>query len=285
MSRQFSTHRIVCWRITTHCNRACPFCLSRSNPRRTHPSEEPGSVVRRLKELGAEKISYTGGEPLTYPGFGDVVRYADHLGIRQVVTTNGDALGSDAPDWFALLEHLKLSFYGSRGLHDSMMGSGHYDKLLRLATELTIPVSANYMLTQRSVTVVPEFLRDCQSAGMHDVVFQTYIRNGRRSIDLTLAFGESDRVLSRISESTRLFQRRFHGGLRLHDYAQRDWFIVLDETGRLTLPTSDGSPDFSLGEIRADWLDLPDGTRLASSVAMEWVWQTRASTRAIVDLD
>src|SRR3990172_3267967 len=128
--RHTSTNRIVCWRFTRRCNRTCPFCLSNSGPHILNPHRDPVHSIRRLKELGVEKVSYSGGEPLLDSRLTRTLREGHELGLLQILVTNGDILSEKCCNWLSLLEYLKLSFYGGQSLHDKIMGSGHYEQLM-----------------------------------------------------------------------------------------------------------------------------------------------------------
>jgi MoaA/NifB/PqqE/SkfB family radical SAM enzyme len=244
--------------------------------------------VEQLAALGTEKISYTGGEPTLHPQLPEIVAVAHEMGLRQVITTNGDSFAGGLPSWLAVVEHVKTSFYGDNARHDHHMGAGHFDFLLdlvgRIHRQFDIPVSANYMLTPDSTPVIPEFLVRATAAGIHDVVFQTYIHTGRVGPDQRFALPDHRSAADRVGELSKPFGGRFPGGLRLHDYALDGWFVVLDEVGRFTLPTSGGGADFTMGRCGDHSLRLPDGRTPTASDALAEVWRARAGTPAIVDL-
>lgn len=245
-------------------------------------------ALRRLAALGVEKISYTGGEPLLHPELPALVIGAHESGLRQVVTTNGDALTTELPSWLTLVEHVKTSFYGNRPHHDRLMGSGHFEFLFdlvgRVRRQSGVPVSANYMLTPDSTPAIPEFLDRAATAQLHDVVFQTYIRTGRAYADHRFGLPDHRSASALAQELSAPFGDRFPGGLRVHDYALDGWFVVLDEVGRFTLPTSGGGADFVMGHHDDKFLRLPDGSAPPAPEALADVWRARADTAAIIDL-
>lgn len=287
MARHFSTHRSVCWRLSRYCNRACGFCLSTSSPRRPHPEHDPFLIADRLHELKVEKISYSGGEPFEYPAFSRLVRHVGELGILQLVTTNGDRLSNEIPEWINSFEHLKLSFYGSRAVHDRLMGEGNYDQLLALANRLRevhgVTVGANYMLSKVSLDGVEPFLADMVANRINDVQFQTYIHNRRPGVDRRFALTDIPKAIAVLRDKVSGYVEHLPGGMNIHDYSQRDWFIVLDDAGRFTLPSGTGSHDHIMGRVVDDIL-LVDGERMSAQSALDMIWQRRYETSAIIDL-
>ncbi|MEV5560694.1 radical SAM protein [Nonomuraea wenchangensis] len=288
MARHFSTHRMVCWRLSRHCNRACPFCLSTSGPRVGHPEHDPFLMANRLLDLKVEKISYSGGEPFEYPLFPALVEHVRGLGMLQLVTTNGDRLATGIPEWIRTFEYVKLSFYGSRSLHDRLMGEGNYDQQLSLAERLItahrVTVGANYMLSAESVRHVPAFIADMAASGFNDVLFQTYIYNRRRHVDRRFALKDTRQAIAELRDSLSVHADRLPGGMKVHDYSQRDWFIVLDDSGRLILPTSAMEQDFVMGRVTDDTLRVTPDMCIKAPAALETIWERRYATEAIVDL-
>ncbi len=82
--------------LTNRCNLTCPICFANANASGTlfEPSFE--QVVEMMKNLRNEKpvacriIQFSGGEPLVYPHFLEVVRKANELGFSHVqIASNG----------------------------------------------------------------------------------------------------------------------------------------------------------------------------------------------------
>jgi hypothetical protein len=290
MKPRVDCYRVVCWRLSRRCNRACAFCLSTSGPRFDDPGHDPHRIMRRLVELGVEKISYSGGEPLMYAELPALVDAGEELGVAQSLTTNGDLLETVIPSWFGLLEHVKLSFYGSREGHDRLMGAGHYDLQLRLArripAEADISVSANYLLSAVSCEQQGQFLLDAARAGFYHVVFQTYIPTRRGRVDTTYMLGSHESAIAAVARTAADFMHDFPGGIRVHDFSQNDWLIVLDEQGRLTLPANHPvQPDHVLGGVFDDLLTLPAKAPHQAADVLARVWSVHAGTDAVVTLD
>lgn len=286
MPRHYSSHRIVCWRVSRWCNRACTFCLSRSGPRFSPQMLDPRGVLSRFVELGVEKVTYSGGEPSQVADIGRALEIGADLGLTQVLTSNGDFL-DPPPTWLAHLEYLKLSVYGHERLHDSLMGAGHYRSLLRICRRLTrqaTTVGINYMLTPLSEADVAATLGDWHDAGANDVMFQTYIENGRRRIDARYRLPDANSVVSSLRRHVPLAGLHFPGGVKVQNYAVSDWYVVMTEDGVMTLPQAGGAPDWLLGRLHDTLLTLPDDSRLPAAEALDRVWRTRFATDAIVVL-
>ncbi len=284
--RHYSMHRIVCWRLSRYCNRACDFCLSRSGPKFRHPGHDPVAIMRRLKELNVEKISYSGGEPLLYRDIERLSRLGQELGIRQTLTSNGDALTEKIPKWLDQFEYVNLSFDGDDVLHDQMMGKGHFIALKTVAQRLlagNIVVGVNYMLTPTSLEAVPKFLQFCSSIGVNNVQFQTYIPRNLARVDGKYSSNVDGQLIDRLIEFTESQADKFPGVFKVHDYNKSGWFIVLDDKAQLTLPIN-GEQDLVMGKVFDEHLCLPNGTTGIAAEVLESIWGERLATDGIREL-
>ncbi|MFG1994445.1 radical SAM protein [Actinoplanes sp. NPDC048988] len=285
MRARIDVSEVVCWRLTLHCNRACVFCLSRSGPRFSHPSFDPMEVPARLADLGVKKISFSGGEPTTFEGLPELVERGDELGLAQALTTNGDSLEGSIPAWFGRLEHVKLSFYGDSVRHDSFMGQGHYSKQLslarRLAAEADLSCTANFMLSRLTSAGLKRFLDDATAAGFFSVVIQTYIENRRARIDDMHRLGQTSGVLKAVESSATEYSAFFSGGVRVHDFSQNDWLVVLDDRRRLVLPSNEQTPDHVMGDLFDTVVTTLAGDEKATPAALEEVWEKQRYGTAI----
>jgi len=91
------------------CNLRCAFCFATFRDVHGHLSlEDARRLIERLRESGAEKLNFAGGEPTLHPHIGDLVTHAKTLGFVTSLVTNGarlegliDKVGADL-DWVAL---------------------------------------------------------------------------------------------------------------------------------------------------------------------------------------
>lgn len=285
--RHVSTHRIVCWAVSGYCSRACRFCLSRSSPRHKHPTRDPALVVDRLRQLGVKKISYSGGEPFLYPEIERTVRYAHGQQLEQIVTTNGDALANGIPSWVSLLQYLKLSFYGSQYTHDFEMGSGHYEALMSASRALKardVTVGANYMVSTASFHGIEEFLLDASINGISNVLLMTYKRSGRLAVDRELALIDPSETAVTIAREFSPLARTLNLNVKVHDYSEPDFYVLLDADDRVKTPRYDSLWPHVLGNLFENRWVLADGTVTTSTQALESIWLTRFNSTAIIPL-
>lgn len=85
--------------LTLQCNAECKHCLFECSPKKTQKMSRDltTKTILKAKQLGAEWISLTGGEPfLDTDLLTSLVRYTNNKGIKTEVITNG--FWADTPD-------------------------------------------------------------------------------------------------------------------------------------------------------------------------------------------
>lgn len=89
MAQSFKKLRLS---LISSCNQSCFYCREGNNQLRKNECspQELISICKTLSELGIEEIRLTGGEPLLYPHFEEVIEGLSKLGLKKLaLTTNG----------------------------------------------------------------------------------------------------------------------------------------------------------------------------------------------------
>lgn len=81
----------VCWNLTNLCNENCIYCF-RELQEKSRPLEDNITIVNKLKNIGVDRITYAGGEPLIYKHLEELLKYSTELGIENYMITNGKVL-------------------------------------------------------------------------------------------------------------------------------------------------------------------------------------------------
>lgn len=286
MNRHFQLQNNICWRVTRKCNRSCEFCLSKSDSSYIHPIISHENILLRLKEIGVEKIAYAGGEPTLHPAIGDIVQVGNRLGFSQVLTTNGDVFMRGIPSWVSQINYLRLSFYGMKSKHDSIMGDGHYLRLLDLAKSLDenygLNVAANIMLTTLSVDDIGNIFKDLRGSNIKQVLLLTYIQTGDQNID-SKYIGSCSANIDNIKEIIKHYVGYFPQNIRIINFSKKSFYIVLDEKNQLTMPGDGNEDDFVMGNIMDDYLEHPTLGLTDAVNAIKSVWDEREKINAVIE--
>lgn len=182
---------IVVWRVTTHCNLACPFCAYDRRLPFTRTHADPGAIRQFLGILASYQnvsgdsvlVSWLGGEPLLWPMLPDLTRYATSLGLRVSATTNGTTLGS-ATVRLHLVNHyseLTISLDAPDATHDVLRSSpGLFESLRKNVSELShtrhatarpMKIRVNTVLLRSTIALFPEIAREVASWGVDELTF------------------------------------------------------------------------------------------------------------------
>ncbi|MFC1837079.1 thio(seleno)oxazole modification radical SAM maturase SbtM [Thermodesulfobacteriota bacterium] len=123
------------WHVTQACDLNCKHCYDRSS--RGHFSlERAYGIVDELRSFCDQKsvagqISFTGGNPLLYPDFVELYRYAADKGFMLAVLGNPasenqikELCSIQKPEFF------QVSLEGLKPHSDEIRGTGHFDRVL-----------------------------------------------------------------------------------------------------------------------------------------------------------
>jgi radical SAM protein with 4Fe4S-binding SPASM domain len=182
------------WHLTERCNLRCRHCYQG----REMPSEmSTGEVLREIDGAAAmfeaweseqnirvtPSIHFTGGEPLLYPGFWEVLRHAREVGCGVAVMTNGCLVTDEDARRFRDLGvfEVQVSLEGPEVLHDSIRGRGSFGAALRGGERLSRAgnkVSANVTLSQINSPFVSETVKIARDSGFSGIGFSRLVPCG-----------------------------------------------------------------------------------------------------------
>lgn len=117
--------------VTERCNLDCRHCYLGRKGSTDLPFSLAKKAVREFSDMGM-KLLITGGEPLLYPYFWDLLEYARDYPIRIEVLSNGTCI---TPGAAARLSHyvdcVQVSLDGLQEGHDLLRGKGSFRKAVK----------------------------------------------------------------------------------------------------------------------------------------------------------
>lgn len=156
--------------VTTRCNSACTHCFARAGRERlVHMEADTAlAVLEEGHAMGYRNLHLTGGEPLLWPHFFELVEKALDGGYEKVFfNTNGTLLDHENARRLASYADgdgealtLSVSLQGPRQLHDRVRGAGSFQKAiagLEAALGAGLPVSVFTTAGQGLLEVLPRF--------------------------------------------------------------------------------------------------------------------------------
>jgi len=147
-------------RVTMACNLRCKHCYSVAGNKLNDELslQEIKRVIDELKQLGAIRIFFTGGEPFMRPDILDILNYTDKNGFAMYISTNGTLIDLQTINRLKLLKHLRtfqVSIDGLRKTHDSIRGVKRtFDKAIN-----TIEI-AKRKLKNTSITIISTLMQE-----------------------------------------------------------------------------------------------------------------------------
>ena len=147
--------RSICWNITSKCNENCKFCYRMIN-KIENDFYKNKEILELLKKKNISKISWTGGEPLLYPDFIELLKLSKSMGINNKLLTNGKLLTKEKiTELEPYLDSITLPYDSNNPRTHAIMGRGkeHGEKVIRILdyikeNELNINIDINTIVTE-----------------------------------------------------------------------------------------------------------------------------------------
>lgn len=120
--------------LTNLCNLDCAYCFKDLGTVHLDPSLVE-KVLKQARELGATKVTYTGGEVTLYPHLAQVLKATTEHGFRYALVTNGWHFAKLLPVLQtnrSALHHLFFSMDAAdEAAHDQVRGKGSFRKIMK----------------------------------------------------------------------------------------------------------------------------------------------------------
>ncbi len=108
------------------CNARCRFCFATFGEVNGHLGlDDARGVIAALREAGAEKLTFVGGEPTLHPHLGELLRHAKQLGLVTCVVTNGARFDTLLDRHAEDLDWVGLSVDSADDATQALLGRGH----------------------------------------------------------------------------------------------------------------------------------------------------------------
>ncbi len=175
--------------VTSECNQECPYCWGPQDFEHPVNTDTALSIITRVKDVGARRIVFTGGDPLKRPDIGPLIRHAKGIGLEVALSTTGDELTAAFLDEFGLyVDLISLPLDGStEEVSARTKKEGHFAAIMRALDWLRrhpgIDVKLCTPVTRHNLSDVPTIVRladdyaQTTSARVFYNLFQTFPRS------------------------------------------------------------------------------------------------------------
>ena len=153
----------LAWEITMGCNMRCKHCGS-SCEDRLHgelSTEQALIVCDKLKELGAQLVTLTGGEPTIREDWHLIMARLKRNGIYPTIISNGWLINEQLVDQVvaAGLRDFAISLDGMKDTHDFIRREGSFERIVKAIAVLRqkdIKIAINTSINNRNIKELPE---------------------------------------------------------------------------------------------------------------------------------
>lgn len=123
--------------ITNRCSKHCEYCYNRLgfNDYSDIPYNVYNSLISKMKNMGINRLTLSGGEPGMHPDFTEFVELAHKYKIKLRINSNGFTIRK----FINLIDQnteLQITVDGNKSIHDKYRGKGDYELLLNTITNI-----------------------------------------------------------------------------------------------------------------------------------------------------
>ena len=179
--------------ITNCCKMKCKHCMNGSNDKEINKGFSIENIKKLLEELyenKTEKIYISGGEPLLYPYIDDVILYANSLGMKVTLATNGLEIPKHLDAIKKGVQLVSVSLDGIGKTHDKFRGvQGSYEnciEVLKLLKENNVKTKISAMIWKENIEELEDMIILAKSCGVSKINFAFMLPEGRAKLDETI---------------------------------------------------------------------------------------------------
>jgi len=180
--------------VTDACNLRCKYCyINFSHAAPDMPFAQLELIIRDAADMGTERISLEGGEPLIRKDIGDIVNLVRDLDMECNINTNGFFVAAKI-EQIKRVDMLSVSLDGPKEVHDAMRGAGSFDKAIQaigIARQRGIKVHVLFVMNRSNRYSLDALLDLAQTHGFTLIPTSLFFQAGakideRRSTEFVL---------------------------------------------------------------------------------------------------
>ncbi len=151
--------------VTSECSQECPYCWGPQDFENPVDTATALRIVSRVKEVGAGRIVFTGGDPLKRADVAELIDDAKSIGLEVALSTTGDQLTQEFLRLVAdEIDLISLPLDGStEDVNKRTKEEGHFASVIKaldwLREHPNIDVKVCTPVTRHNLTDVPNIVR------------------------------------------------------------------------------------------------------------------------------
>lgn len=252
---------IICWRITSKCNRKCSFCFRPDCRELT--TKKIYKIIDKLAESGIKGIGITGGEPLLKKDIINILKYIWKKNIKICLATNTDFYSKYRKFIDRYVTAIGIPIEGStKKIHDSVRGINNFRNIINTADKIykntKIPIYFSTVITKNNIedlANIENLLAKYQSRilywKIYDIIdyynasFQSMKNHGISKVKIK-------KIINKLGE--KLTKKRI---LYLSPNDRSEASLIINPDGKVMIPVNKKTEtkDFILGDLLKDKTD------------------------------
>jgi MoaA/NifB/PqqE/SkfB family radical SAM enzyme len=151
--------------VTSECSQECPYCWGPQDFENPVDTDTGREIISKVKDVGASRIVFTGGDPLKRPDTRSLIQHAKAIDLEVALSTTGDQLDlSFLSDVANCIDLISLPLDGSREeVNRRTKDKGHFSAVMSALQMLRehprIDVKVCTPVTRHNLEDVPNILR------------------------------------------------------------------------------------------------------------------------------
>lgn len=175
--------------VTSECNQACPYCWGPQGYDHPVDTTTAINIITYVKQVGARRIVFTGGDPLKRPDIGVLLRHAREIGLQVALSTTGDEVTPAFLEEFGdYIDLISLPLDGAtEAINARTKKPGHFDAIMRdldwlrrhphIDVKLCTPVTGHNLADVPNILSLAEGYAQTTLARVFYNIFQAFPRS------------------------------------------------------------------------------------------------------------
>lgn len=202
--------------ITDLCNMKCKHCMNDSGERKFKgmPKEEIKSLLDELEANDFKRLYISGGEPLLYDSIDEIFEYANKLGIKITLATNGWEVKNHIDAIEKYVDMVSISLDGIGDTHDKFRETiGAYDKTIEALKELSkrkVVTKVSSMIWKENIEQLEEIVEMVSRMDVSKINFCVLVPVGRvkENQNILIPKDKYSYVYDKVNELSRKYKER-----------------------------------------------------------------------------
>jgi len=238
--------------VTSECNQECPYCWGPQGFEHPVDKDTAFKIIERIKQVGARRIVFTGGDPLKRTDIGSLIRHANEIGLEVALSTTGDELKANFLRRHAsFIDLISLPLDGaSEEINARTKKAGHFAAIMKALDLLRkypeIDLKLCTPVTRHNIGDVPNIVRLAENyarrtkARVFYNIFQAFPRSmiSRQWDELLVSDKEFSTLKSELASRKQI-------PIHFLDHETLDWlYVMIFPDGSLVIPSGSNFPGY-----------------------------------------